>query len=284
MLVSDIRATSILNPTSGFLADGFTHTINPYRGCALGNSLCGTFCYAQHNFFHTKGRRWGAFLDVKQGMAEAYRRDYARIRRSATPALHVYMSSVTEPYPPQELSTRRTRGLLEVMLDRPPDRLVVQSHTPLVRNDLDVLRALADRCVVQVNVTVETDRAEIPGLPRHAYPPALRIDALAAVRAGGVRAVGVVSPLLPLADPRGFAHALEAACDAVILDHYLIGDGSKNGLRTQRTGFPAVLAANGFAEWTRREKLDDIHAVFRSVFTEDTRILVSREGFNAEAR
>ena len=42
---------------------------------------------------------------------------------------------------------------------------------------------------------------------------------------------------MPLADPEGFAHRLDEACDRVILDHYLIGDGSPGGLRTRRTDF-----------------------------------------------
>lgn len=57
------------------------------------------------------------------------------------------------------------------------------------------------------------------------YSPARRIGALAAVRAAGITSVGVVSPLLPLAEPRRFAEALAQACDRVILDHYLVGDG-----------------------------------------------------------
>jgi hypothetical protein len=39
---------------------------------------------------------------------------------------------------------------------------------------------------------------------------------------------------------------LDAACDRVIVDHYLIGDGSKNGLRTKRTNFPQLLGGLGF--------------------------------------
>jgi len=105
MQVEEVPARSILHPTGGFLREGFTHTINLYRGCALGNSLCGTFCYAQWNAYHTRGRPWGSFLDVKTGIREAYRRDYDRLKRPpAGPRrpLRIYMSSVTEPYPPQE--------------------------------------------------------------------------------------------------------------------------------------------------------------------------------------
>jgi hypothetical protein len=49
-----IENASILTPTSGFLKAGYTHTINVYQGCAFAGSLCGTFCYTQHNRWITK--------------------------------------------------------------------------------------------------------------------------------------------------------------------------------------------------------------------------------------
>jgi hypothetical protein len=42
-----IENKTILTPTGGFLAPGFTHTLNPFVGCAFAGALCGTFCYAQ---------------------------------------------------------------------------------------------------------------------------------------------------------------------------------------------------------------------------------------------
>ena len=284
MKVQEVQVNSILNPTSGFLREGFTHTINLYRGCALGNSLCGLFCYAQWNWYHTQGRPWGTFLDVKIGIREAYRRDYDPIKRprAGTPRpLRIYMSSVTEPYPPQERTTRHTRALLEEMLERPPDLLVIQSHTPLVVDDLPLLVKLKGHCAVQVNVTVETDRETLPpGFPRHMYPPRARIEALTQVRAAGLPAVGIVAPLFPIEHVRGFAEALERACDRVILDHFLIGDGSPGGMRTKRSRFPELLIAAGYEEWTRLEVIEEVAAVFREVFGDPGRVGVSQEAFN----
>jgi hypothetical protein len=40
--VNWLENKSILTPTSGFLASGFTHTLNPYVGCSNAGSLCGT--------------------------------------------------------------------------------------------------------------------------------------------------------------------------------------------------------------------------------------------------
>lgn len=38
MKTEDVPARATLNPTSGFLGEGFTHTLNLYRGCPLANS------------------------------------------------------------------------------------------------------------------------------------------------------------------------------------------------------------------------------------------------------
>lgn len=192
------------------------------------------------------------------------------------------MSSVTDPYSPWELTTRHTRSLLEEMLQRPPDLLVIQSHTPLVVNDLALLQELKARgCELQVNITVETDKEELPpNFPRHLYSPNARIAALNQVRAAGITSVGVVSPLLPLDDVKKFAETLEQACEQIILDHFLIGDGSKHGLRTRRSGFPQMLIEAGFEHWTRLDALWEVEKVFREVFREPGRVRISRFGFN----
>lgn len=283
MKVESIPARTILNPTGGFLAEGFTHTINLYRGCALGNSLCGLYCYAQWNSHHTLGRPWGGFLDIKTEVLETYRAQYDRLKRplrGEPKPLRIFLSSVTEPYPPQERTARRMRQLLEAMLDRPPDRLVIQSHTPLVLDDLPMLQQLRERCRLQINITVETDQEQLPSpFPRHAYTPASRIEALRSLKAAGLFTVAAVSPLLPLNDPRRFAEQLEAACDRVILDHYLLGDGSPNGQRTRQTRLPMLLEADGHAAWTGLDLFWDVVGLFREVFGPQ-RVGVSRAGFN----
>ena len=49
----------------------------------------------------------------------------------------------------------------------------------------------------------------------------------------------------------------------MVIDHYLLEDGSQ-GLRTKRTSFVQLLEANGFAAWTRLEKLDEVAEVLRA--------------------
>jgi DNA repair photolyase len=277
-----IENASILTPTGGFLAAGYTHTINVYQGCAFAGSLCGAYCYAQHNRWITKGRAWGLY-GAKRRVGEAYRRDHDRIRRprrGEPGPLRIYMSSSTDPYIPQEKSLRLTRSLLEEMVGRPPDVLVIQSHHTMVGRDIDLIADLSARVEVWVSLTVETDMDRVPGLPPHASPPARRLAVLEAFRARGIPTQATVSPLLPLADPSTFARRLDAACDRVILDHHLIGDGSPGGWRTRKTGFPERLAAAGFGEWNELAKLDEVRDLLASVLGAD-RVLVGCEGFNA---
>ncbi len=269
-----VAARSILTRTGGFL-EGFTHTLNPYRGCSFGKALCGTFCYAAEMGYGRRGV-WGEEVEAKTNAAELYRRDLARERRRGP--VRIFFSSVTDPYVPQERGLGLTRALLAAMVEAPPDRLVLQTHTAGPLRDLDLLGRIG--CDLAVNITVETDRATLPGFPPPAASPGERIAALAAIRQAGLAAVGVVAPLLPLQDPEAFARALDAACTRVILDHWLIGDGSPGGARTRRRGFPERLERAGFGDWNRLDVLEETAGLFRSVLGPD-RVSLSRAGFNA---
>jgi len=269
VIVEEADARSILTRTGGFLF-GFSHSLNPYRGCSFGNALCGKFCYAPAVMF---AREWGNELIAKRNAADLYRREIERERRRGP--VRIFMSSVTDPYVPQEKRLRITRAVLEAMVELPPELLALQTHTPGPLRDLDLLRSIP--CAV--HITVETDRDALPGFPPHAYSPEVRLAALREIKDAGLEAVGVVAPLMPLEDPVAFAQALDRSCSRVIVDHYLIGDGSREGARTKRRGAPDLLVAHGFERWTRLEVLDEVVAVFRGVLG-DERVGVSKEGFN----
>ena len=289
MLVTEVTCRGIINRTGGFLG-GFTHTINPYVGCSLGATLCGVPDYAPAIAAAFGERRvWGRYLDVKVNAPDAYDADHDRIRRGRSPALRIYMSSVTDPYVPQEQRYRVTAGILERMRERPPDLLAIQTHTPNPLWDIELLAELSTRFPLSIQISVETDREEMgPLFPSHAYPVARRLEALGALRARGLATVGVVSPLWPIDDVEGFARRLDEACSYVVVDHWLIGDGSRDGARTRLriaahgAAFPDLLERAGFGEWNRLEALERVVGVFRKVLGAD-RVGVSREGFHAAA-
>lgn len=284
MIVREVSVRSVVNRTGGYLS-GFTHTINPYHGCAFGKTLCGMPDYAP-GIVRSFGeeREWGTYLDVKVNAPERYAADHDRIRASERPEMRIYMSSVTDPYVPQERRYRITGRILEAMRERPPDLLAVQTHTPNPLWDEDLLVDLSRRFPLSVQISVETDRESLgPLFPRHAYAVKARIDALRRLKERGLPSVAVVSPLWPIEDLERFAGTLERSAAYVVLDHYLIGDGS-NGARTRcrmvapGKSFPDLLVEAGFEEWTRLEALDRVREVFTRVFGEE-RVGISKEGF-----
>jgi DNA repair photolyase len=279
--ISWLDNKTILTPTGGFLASGYTHTINPYSGCAYARALCGSFCYAQHQHWITKGRPWGLYA-AKRNIRTAYQHDYDQLKcptRGEPKPLRIFMASSTDPYVPQEPKLGLTRTILEEMQTRPPDVLVIQTHTTLIQRDFDPIQALSQRCELWVSITVETDMDPVPGFPPHASRPAKRLETLKQFHDAGVRTQATISPLMPLADPEMFARALDEACDRVIVDHYLLGDGS-HGARTKHTNFLQLLNQAGFGEWARIEKLWEVRDLLAGVLGAD-RVLVSAEGFNA---
>jgi DNA repair photolyase len=242
--ISQADVRSILTRTSGYLGGVCSHSLQPYRGCSFGRSLCGVACYVQHNRWLTRGEAWGSFLEARSNAAEAYLVQAARERRWARRRFgrfSVFLSSSTDPFVPQERRLGVTARVLEALCEAPPDALVVQTHSHAVEEHRARLLELARRCELRVHVSIESDRERLPGLPPPASPVARRFAAARALRAAGLRTVITVSPLLPIDAPRRFFERVAEAADAVVVDHFIGGDGSPDGARTSRTPLPAAM-------------------------------------------
>lgn len=246
LTVGEVRARSILTRASGFLRGVSSHSLQPYRGCTFGRSLCGVGCYVRHNRLLTRGEPWGSFLEARVNAAELYRRDYRRerawARRRGDP-FGVFMSSSTDPFVPQEAELGVSRRVLEAMVERPPDVLILQTHTHRVADHLETCLALAERTDLRVHVSIEGDRDRLPGLPPPASPVARRFEAVAQLKRAGLHVVVTASPLLPLRDARGFVERVADSASALVVDHFVGGDGSPDGSRTRHTALPGAMAA-----------------------------------------
>lgn len=241
--VEVVQARSILTRSSGYLSGVSSHSVNPYRGCSLGRSLCGVACYVRHNQFVCKGRIWGDFLEVKANAAQLYSKSYQRERDWARQRgdFSLFLASSTDPFLPQERTYGVTRALLQAMAIHPPDTLIVQTHSPQVVDCLAELQALAILCRVRVHLSIEGDRDHLPGLPRSAFSVESRFAAARQLRECGLWTVATLSPLHPIAQPQVFFERLAQVVDALVLDHFVGGDGSSNGSRTRRTDLPAAM-------------------------------------------
>jgi DNA repair photolyase len=268
MQLTVAQVSQILTRTSGFLHDVSSHSLQPYRGCALGSSLCGVGCYVRHNIYVTRGEAWGSFVEAKTNAAQAYRDQYQRERQwaqKARGAFGIFLSSSTEPFQPAEQRHRVTRSVLEAIVELPPEFLILQTHSHHVVDYIDLYPTLARATKLRVHLSIESDRDDLPGLPRSASTVAKRIAAAATLKQAGIFVVITVAPLLPIDRPDDFFRGLSQVADAVVIDHYIAGDGSPNGARTLRTALPdAMVQVN--PESTNLSYREQIAQIARNYF------------------
>lgn len=264
------RPVRWLTPATGYL-NGYTHTLNPYVGCAYGCS----YCYVRRlPVALFRPEPWGEWAEGKKGDPATLKRELARAKAKGPVA--VFFSSATDPYQPLEVKLRLARGLLEAMAEAesPPDFVLLQTRGPLVLRDIDVLRRLGGR--VRVSLTVETDRDDVRrALTPSAPPLAARLRAMRELAEAGVAVQAAVSPLLP--HTPAFAEQLAASAPRVVLDDFFRGDGS-GGRRSERIGMRELYARHGWSEWYTPRKLDELAEALRERMPPEA-VTVSAEGF-----
>ncbi len=189
---------------------GFTHSLNPYRGCEHG---C-TYCYARptHEYLgFSAGLDFETRIMVKRDAPELLRRELASPRWAPAP---IAMSGVTDAYQPAERRLRITRGCLEVLTEfRNPVAVVTKGH--LVTRDADLLGELAGYGAAAVFLSITSLDA---GLQRKLEPraasPARRLDALRKLSDAGVPVGVLVAPTIPGLNDHELPAILEAAAAA----------------------------------------------------------------------
>ncbi len=268
MTIKEIKCRSILTRSGGYLQSVCTHSMNPYVGCGYGKTLCGTGCYVQSNGWLTRGREWGSFLEVKSNAAEVYCKTCGREMRWAhrkDRPFSIFLSSSTEPWQPAEQKYRITRGLLIAMQADPPDALILQTHSTRILEDQELIANLSSVTNLRVHISIETDRENFAGLPKHACSVEDRIETVRMLSEAGVFIVVCMAPLLPVQQPEKFFEKLvQAGAKAVVIDHFIEGDGTVNGSRTLKTPLPekmnAVLPASVHLDY--RNKIASIAGRF----------------------
>lgn len=245
-MVVEIQCKTILTRTSGYLKQVCSHSLNPYVGCGFGLSACGEGCYVRFNPWLTKDRVWGKFVDVKVNAGEVYRQTCESERKWAHKRgipFAVFFSSSTDPWQPLEAKYRITRSVLRAMREVPPDQLILQTHTARIHDDLQLILELSHVCALRVHISIEGDRDRLPGLPPPPCSLQERINLLSEFSQVGIKTVACLSPLYPLLDPEAFfARLARTGISAVVIDHFVEGDGTSDGSRTQKTKLPGIMA------------------------------------------
>lgn len=195
--VDSYDAHQILTRGAGYLS-AYDCSLNPYVGCAFGCS----YCYAAFFAPFDKQDSWGDWVRVKQNAALKL----SRMRRSLD-GKTVYMSSATDPYQPVERRLELTRSLLSILAEKGA-RLVVQTRSPLVTRDIDLLSQF-DQICVNFSITTDSEHVRRSFEPRNPPIPD-RLQAATEVAQAGIPVAITMTPLLPVEDPTAFADQVAA--------------------------------------------------------------------------
>ncbi len=171
----------------------FAWTVNPYRGCEF---AC-KYCYARytHEFMEIRDNRdFERKVFVKQNVAWLLRRDLAKVK----PGEEIAVGTATDPYQPAERRYGVTRSLLEVFAEYAGLEIGLVTKSDLVLRDLDLLRSVAERNELFVNLTVTTLDSRLARILEPRAPrPDLRLDAVRELNRNGVAAGVICAPVVP---------------------------------------------------------------------------------------
>ena len=178
-VIQEIQVKTVLTKSNLPVSD---YSVNPYVGCT---HAC-KYCYASFmKRFTNHPEPWGAFLDVKYWPEIKNPEKYA--------GKELFISSVTDPYNPQEEKFRRTRALLE-QLAGSGVRLSIQTKSDLVLRDMDLIREFPDaRVGFSINTLDEDFRADMDS----AVSIERRLAAMKELHDAGIRTSCFMSPMFP---------------------------------------------------------------------------------------
>ena len=180
-MIREIQAKSILSKSRVY-----DYVVNPYVGC---EHAC-TYCYARFmKRFSGHAEPWGQFVDVKINALDLLSADIKKKKRG-----RVWVSGVCDPYQPLEWRYKLTRRCLEILVENGWP-VVVQTRSPLVIRDRDILEKAAD---LEVGISVTTALEKFRKLFEPSAPPIReRIRALDELHRAGIRTFAMIAPLLP---------------------------------------------------------------------------------------
>lgn len=186
---------------------GFTHSLNPYRGCEHGCA----YCYARpyHEYLgYNAGLDFESRILVKERAPELLAEELSRASWIPTT---LACSGVTDCYQPVERELAITRRCLAVLAEfRHPVGLITKNA--LVVRDLDLLSELSAHQAVSVTLSLTTLDTTLASLlePR-ASRPAARLEAMRRLADAGIPVGVSVAPIIPGLNDHEIPALLEAA-------------------------------------------------------------------------
>ena len=178
---------------------------NPYTGCT---HAC-AYCYASFmKRFVPHSEEWGQFLDVKYWPPLEHVQKYR--------GKEIFLSSVTDPYNPQEAEFKRTRALLEELKDSGA-RLSISTKSDLILRDIDLIAEFDDpRVSFSINTLDEDFRRDMD----KAVSIKRRLEAMKLFHERGIRTTCFISPIFPgITDVKEIIMAAKDRCNLIWLEN-----------------------------------------------------------------
>jgi len=221
---------------------------------------------------------WGEWVIAKSNLPELLEKELLALEKAGkSGSTTIFMSSATDPYQGFERRIQLTRRCLEAFTRHRVRRLLLQTRSPMVERDLDLIRNLGSTVIV--SMTLETDDDSV----RRAITPtspsvARRLATCRRLRDAGIFVQIAIAPMMPHHTER-LAELVHSCADRVIVDTYFDGDGS-GGRRSRALGMGELYARLGYHGWFQPGVESDLIAALKSRLGSD-RVLFSRDGFNA---
>ena len=249
------EARSILRPQKDERY-GFGFALSPYRGCEHGCRYCDARDYPQ-TLPGEKGApvsrdAWGTWAVPKLNAPELLWNQRHRLHGQT-----VFLASATEPYQPLEREFRLTRACLEVLTKCPTTRVIVHTRSPLILQDLELLKLFGSRLSVGFSIPTDDDTVRQVVEPRSPPIPS-RWAAMERLAKGGIEVKVAVAPLMPVHNPQAFARRAKdsGASGAWVGGLRLLKDDA----------FYEVLARNDWLFILDPDYAGEVEAVFQAAF------------------
>jgi DNA repair photolyase len=254
----------------------FEWTINPYRGCEFGCK----YCYARytHEYMELDGSEFEKKIYVKQNAAVLLAQDvsrkysYQKASSERPEPEHIAIGTATDPYQPAEREYGVTRACLEELAKREGLSVSVITKSNQIVRDIEVLKRIAERSELSLNITITTLRTRLARLLEPRAPrPDLRLAAVRQLHEAGLRVGVSASPLIPgITDRDGGLEEVAAAAKEAGAEWFFSGvlflmpASAKEFLPFVREKFPRLekqykrwYGKNGYAPEDYRKRMSE---------------------------
>ena len=224
-IIKPIKVKNIVTKSNLPVCD---YSINPYVGCTHACKYCYA-CFMKK--FSAHNEDWGTFLDVKL---------WDNIKNPARYAgKSFFMSSVTDPYNPQEKIYKRTREFLQTF-QGVDINLSLQTKSDLILRDLDLIKNFKR---VRVGFSINTLDENFKNDMDNAVSIERRLNAMKIFHDAGIRTTCFISPIFPaITDVIAIIDAAKNFCNLIWLENLnLRGNFKPTILNYINEKFPALI-------------------------------------------